>query len=114
MSRRHERLCAIIKEKTSEIINNIIDDFSEFFITITDISISSDYMNVTVSYSVLGDEEDKIKVAKLFKKNKSRLRFELGNNIAFRRVPIFKYEYDETIEKASKIENILNGLSING
>lgn len=106
-NRRQERLCGIIKEKVSEVINHVLDNFFGYFVTITDVDISPDMMNVKISYSVLGSEEDKENVKALFKKCKSRLRFELGNRIEFRRVPVFNYEYDSTIERASRIENIL-------
>ncbi|MDR0676401.1 MAG: 30S ribosome-binding factor RbfA [Elusimicrobiota bacterium] len=107
-NRRQERFAELIKKNVSEIIGSVIDNFSQVFVTITDVDVSSNYMNVKINYSVLGGEEEKNKAKKLFQKFKSRLRFELGNRIEFRRVPIFSYEFDETIEKAAKIEKILS------
>jgi ribosome-binding factor A len=105
--RRQERLAGLIKEKVSEVINQVLDKFLNYFVTITDVAISSDNMNVKVSYSVLGGEVEKAKVKELFKKCQSKIRFEVGNRIEFRRVPVFHFEFDETIEKASRIENLL-------
>lgn len=100
-------MAGLIKEKVSEVINQVLDKFFGYFVTITDVTISPDYMNVRISYSVLGGEEEKAKVKELFKKSQSKIRFELGNRIEFRRVPVFHFEYDETIERASRIENLL-------
>lgn len=106
-SRKQERLSGLIKEEISNILMRVLDKFSTIFVTITDVDISPDLMNVKISYSVLGGEEEKKKAKKLFQQCKSKLRFELGSRIPFRRVPVFSYEFDETIEKAAKIETIL-------
>lgn len=106
-TRKQERLEDLIKEELGNILIKVIDDFSKVFITIMRVSISGDLMNVKVFYSILGSEKDKEIAKNLFVKYKSRLRFELGNRIPFRRVPVFFYEYDDTNEKAEQLEKII-------
>jgi|WetSurMetagenome_2_1015567.scaffolds.fasta_scaffold1129815_1 ribosome-binding factor A len=106
-SRRAERMAGLIKEHVSKLLQFDIDDFADIFVTVTDVKVSDDFKQVKVYYSVLGAEDVKLRTENLLKKYKSRLRFELGNRIEFRFVPEFSYIYDDTFEKAAKIENII-------
>jgi ribosome-binding factor A len=106
-SRRCERMAELVKEHVSKLVQFDIDDFADIFVTITNAKVSEDFKQVKVYYSVLGGEEVKLKTENLFKKYKSRLRFELGNRIEFRFVPEFSYIYDDTFEKAAKIEDLI-------
>ncbi len=110
-TRKQERLEDLIKEELGNILIKVIDDFSSVFITIMRVNISGDLMNAKVFYSVLGSSMDKEIAKKLFVKHKSRLRFELGNRIPFRRVPVFFYEYDDINEKAEYLEKIILNVS---
>ncbi len=109
---RKERLSGLIKEKISEIMMHVLDEFSGFLISFTDVKVAKDFMNVTIFYSIFGNEDDRKRLEKLFMKYKSRIRFELGNRINFRMVPNFHFKYDETMEKASRIENLLQGMKL--
>ena len=108
--RRHERMEGLIQKEVSELIGNDLDVFDGFFITITGVDVSPNYRNVKIYYSVLGDDETKKKLAKTFAKCKSQIRFGMGNRINFRAVPEFKFLYDETVDRAARIENILSNV----
>jgi ribosome-binding factor A len=108
--RRAERYAELVKEEINKIIIHEIDDFSDFFITITRVDMASTLKDVTIFYSVLGDDTAIRKVHDLFKKHAAHIRFEMGNRIPFRFVPQFRFSYDTTIEHASRIENILRNL----
>jgi ribosome-binding factor A len=113
-SRRHERMENLIQKEISELIEHEMDIFEGYFVTITGVDISPDFRNAKVYYSILGDEETRNKFCKLLHSNKGQIRFHMGNKIDFRAVPMFKFVYDENVDKAARIENILSDIKNKG
>ncbi|MCP4482137.1 MAG: 30S ribosome-binding factor RbfA [bacterium] len=110
-SRRQDRMEALIQKEISALIGYELDVFEGFFVTITGVDISRDFRNVKVLYSVLGNDEVKKAFIKKLHKHKAQIRFGMGQRINSRTVPLFKFEYDENVERAARIENILSEIN---
>lgn len=107
-SRRSERFATLVKRHASTLIQFEFDEFSSVFVTITDAEVSSDLRNVKILYSVYGGDEEKQQAKELFKRYASRFRYELGNRIEWRFVPVFTFAYDESIEHAARLEALIH------
>ena len=76
------------------------------FVTITAVHVAKDLATAKVYFSVFGSPEDKKKTQEQL----SLLRKELGallrHRLHLKRIPSFSFEYDNTPEKASRVESI--------
>ena len=76
------------------------------FVTITAVHVAKDLASAKVYFSVFGSPEDKKKTQEQL----SLLRKELGallrHRLHLKRIPSFSFEYDDTPEKASRVQSI--------
>ena len=108
---RIKRLEALFLEELSAIISKMINTGSfKGFITITGVKISKDLKNAKVRYSVFGSEVERAQAAQTL----SILRAEVGGllrgRLHLKRIPSFSFEYDDTPERASKVESIFSAI----
>jgi ribosome-binding factor A len=68
---------------------------------------SPDLRIASVYYTVLGDESQKKITAKFFEKSKAYIKVELRPFITSRWIPELRFFYDETMEQAYRIEQLL-------
>mgnify|MGYP002524286768 FL=1 len=79
------------------------------FVTITDVKVSNDLSYAKVYFTVL-DEAKKDITLKALKEATGFIRHELRDRIEVRQIPDLTFVYDESIEEAKKIENIIEKL----
>jgi len=79
-------------------------------ITITGVNVSPDLGSAKVYYTFFGDYEREIIETEL-KKSSGFLRTELANKLAIRHTPELRFYFDESVEKGTNIERILNEIT---
>ena len=112
MSIKLERLEHTFVEEISKILRTEIKDERINFVTVTAASITNDLYYAKVYVTVLNDEE-KENIIKLLNKASNFIERELSKRIEIRRMPNITFVYDESIEYANNIENIIESINKN-
>ena len=112
MSIKLERLEHEFVEKISTILRTEIKDERINFVTVTSASITSDLYYAKVYVTVL-DDSKRDEVIKLLNKASNFIERELSHRIEIRRMPNITFVYDESIEYANNIENIIESINKN-
>ena len=112
MSIKTERISDALIEKISYIIANKVKNKHIKFVTITDVKVSGDLSYAKVYFTVL-DESKKEDTLKALKEASGFIRHELRERVDIRQIPELNFVYDESIEEALKIENIIDKLHKN-
>jgi ribosome-binding factor A len=89
-----------------ELVSNI-----KVMVTFTDVEITSDLRFATVFYSVLGDDGSKKRVASYLEKIKKRVQSEIGTLLRLKHTPEMRFEFDPSIERGMRIEQLLNEIA---
>lgn len=114
MGSSDKRLCRLndeIQKMLSQIMYRDIKQEMLTLVTISRVKISSDLSVAYVYYTVLGNNKDKCKeVEKLLKINTKSLRMHLSKKMRTRTVPELKFFYDDTLDNAFRIEELLNSV----
>ena len=110
MSVKLERLGNIFVEQISSILNTVIKDERINFVTVTSASITKDLYYAKIYVTVLNDKE-KDNILKLLNKASNFIERELSKRVEIRRMPNITFVYDESIEYAKNIENIIESIN---
>ncbi|NLW15086.1 MAG: 30S ribosome-binding factor RbfA [Erysipelothrix sp.] len=107
MSVKKDRIESVIKREIAMAITTQLNDPALKFASVTDVEVSDDLSFATVFVSFIR-EEDKEKGIEVLVKSKGFLRTIISKSIKTRRVPVILIKLDESSEKGSKIDDILN------
>lgn len=109
MSIKIERISDALIEEISYILANEVKNSDINFVTITDVKVSNDLSYAKVYYTVL-DDSKKETTAKALKEASGFIRHELRERVEIRQIPELTFVYDDSINEAKKIENIIEKL----
>ncbi len=104
---RKYRVGDSIKREVSQMIQRELKDPGIGFVTITDVEISSDLKRAQIYYSILGDEESKIKTAKALKRACGFVQHEIGKRLRLKHVPEVEFHFDGSVEYGARIEELI-------
>jgi len=104
--RRQAQIAKRIQQKISELLLHEIRDPRIGFVTITGVTITRDLTIAKVRWSVL-EEKQKSRVEHMFEHAKGFLRREVAREINIRSAPTLKFEYDQGLAAAARIEEVL-------
>jgi ribosome-binding factor A len=88
----------------NEIYRMEVKDKAIGFMTITEVRITNDYSYLTIYYTVLGDEADRERAAVALERSHKFVRARYAHKMNLRKVPEFRFKYDESLEYGNKIE----------
>ena len=110
--RRVERVAALIRRETSELLINGIKDerVQKGMVTITSVEVSGDLQHCKVFVSIFGEDKEKDSVLTGLQAASNYVRGELGKRLNMRRAPEVIFIRDKGIEKGSSILNLLTKL----
>ena len=112
MSIKIDRLNNSFVEHISRIINTEIKDERINFVTVTAVKITNDLSFAKVYVTVLNDKE-RDNIIKLLNKASNFIERELSKRIDIRKMPDITFVYDESLEYAANIENIIESIEEN-
>ena len=107
-NRRLIKYAGNIKKAVSSIIDIKVKDPEKGFVTITSVKISPDLKVASIYYTVLGDDQQKAKTKKALDRSNGFIRNELKPSIKSRWLPELRFFYDDTLEQAEKINNLIS------
>lgn len=110
MTLRNERVRKELMREIADIIQKDIRGLSGL-VSILDVEVSHDNSYAKVYYSVFGSEEQKEKTMEVIKQNTSKIRYEIGKRIRLRLTPELRFIYDNSIERGSKVNEIIDKIS---
>lgn len=105
-SRRVERLNEQLKREITEILRFEVKDPRVGLATVTAVRVSADLSFARVFVLPTDDEEDS-RILDGLRAATPFIRTELGQRLRLRRVPELRFELDESIEHALRIERLL-------
>lgn len=110
--RRVERVAALIRRETSELLLNGIRDerVHQGMVSITDVEVSGDLQHCRIFVSIFGEQNDRSEVLEGLKAASGYLRGELGRRLQMRRAPEVVFQLDRGIEKGTSVLGLLNRL----
>lgn len=112
MSIKIDRLNNSFVEHISRIIRTEIKDERINFVTVTAAKITNDLSFAKVYVTVLNDKE-RDNIIKLLNKASNFIERELSKRIEIRKMPNITFVYDESLEYAANIEDIIERIEEN-
>lgn len=109
MTLRNERVRKTLMKEIADILQK--DVKTPALVSVMDVEVSHDNSYAKVFYSVFGSEEQKEKTKEVIEHNKSKIRYEIGKRIRLRLTPELRFIYDDSIERGTKVTEIINKIS---
>jgi ribosome-binding factor A len=104
---RKARVGDLIKREIAFIIQRELKDPGIGFVTITGVELSSDLKQARVFYSVLGDQDSKIRSASALKRATGFIQNEIGTRLRLKYTPGIHFCFDESVERGARIEELI-------
>jgi ribosome-binding factor A len=110
-SRRLGRINSRIHFLITEVLRREINDPRIGFITVLGVEASEDVKEARVYLSVLGTKADRSKAEHALEDARGFLQREVGRNLKTRNTPTLRFIFDETQDKAARIEALIRKAS---
>jgi len=108
MSRRSERTSKLIQQKISEVLERQVNDprLSKV-ISVTEVSVTPDLKYAKIFVSTLGDDSSKKDMLEGLNNASGFLRKELAAHIKMRCIPQLSFYYDDSIERGTRLLELI-------
>ena len=110
MTLRNERVRKELMRDISDILRKEIRGLSGV-VSVLDVEVSHDNSFAKVIYSVLGSPEQVEKTKDIIEKSTPKVRFQVGKRIRLRLTPELKFVYTDSLEKGSRVSEIIDKIS---
>ena len=110
MTLRNERVRKELMRDISDILQKEIRGLAGV-VSVLDVEVSHDNSFAKVIYSVLGSVEQIEKTKETIEKSTPKIRYEVGKRIRLRLTPELKFVYTESLEKGSRVSEIIDKIS---
>ena len=112
MSRRTERVNALIQEDLSELIaREVKDPRITGIISITKVEVSPDLRHAQVDVSTLGDEAEQKALLTALQSAAPFLRRELNRRLTMRYTPALSFRLDDSIRRGAELLALMHNLN---
>ena len=110
MSIRTEKVAEEIKHQLANILTRDLAELHLGLVTVTRVRISKDLKNAKIYLSFIGNKEPAEACVEKVNNRKKQIRMHLGQNMHIRFVPDLDFYFDDTIEYASRIDEIIRDI----
>ncbi len=108
MSRRIERVNALLTEEIADLLRREIQDPRlSAMVSVTGVETSPDLHNATVNVSVMGSDEEVERAMAALRHAAGFLRHEMGGRLRLRHVPELTFKLDTSIEQGARVLRLL-------
>jgi ribosome-binding factor A len=108
MSRRIERINALLREEIAVVLaREIQDPRLGAMVSVTGVDTSPDLRNATVKVSILGNKEESQEAMEALRHAAGYLRREMATRLKLRQVPELSFRLDRSIEEGARILDLL-------
>jgi ribosome-binding factor A len=105
--RRIQRIQELIKHRVAEVIDHELADPRRGLITVTRVQVDRELMSCEVFWSLFGDEKARRLNARMLDDARAFVQREVAAVLHTRTVPHLRFRYDESIEGAVRMDNLL-------
>lgn len=109
MTLRNERVRKALMREIADVLQK--DVKTPCMVSVLDVEVSHDNSFAKVYYSVYGNEEKKQETIEIVEKHTPKIRYEIGKRIRLRLTPELRFIYDNSIERGSKVNEIIEKIS---
>lgn len=107
---RASRIAQRIQDELSEILLTNVEDPRLSGVSVTDVSVDRELAFATIYVSALEGSERSADILNALKHAQGFFRSELARRIELRVFPRLRFNWDDTFERAERIEKLLNSL----
>jgi len=107
---RQARVATAIKEAVAEFLILNLANATPGFITVSNAKVSPDLRVATVYFSIIGNEKDVEFTFKELERQKSRIRYHVGQEVPLKYVPEIRFFLDDSQEYVAKIKKVMKKL----
>jgi len=111
MKHRLERVCEVLKRELGTVIVRDLD-FGSALVTVSSVDITPDLKQAHVYVSVLGKPSQQENAIHKLETNRVHLQGEVARRVTLKHTPHLYFKLDESIERGSRILNIMNELGL--
>lgn len=104
---RSDRVADLLLKLISELLREEIRDPRVATVTLTGANVSKDLRHARIFFNILGGQADKQEVLAGLRSATGFIRSKVGRELSLRYVPTLEFFYDETEDKAQRIEDLL-------
>lgn len=110
---RNRRVAQFIKEELSVLIQREFPLNQYGMVTLTSVDLSPDLRNATIYVTALNNKEPIDKIIAELDEKAGHFRHEISSMMTSRGVPSLRFKYDESIERAQRLTDIIDSVSHN-
>ena len=104
---RMRRINEVLREVVGAAVAGELNDPRIGFVTVTSVETSPDLRTAKVFVSVLGDEEQRQATLSGLRSSHGVIQARIAAETRMKRTPTLTFHYDDTIEKASRVSELL-------
>jgi ribosome-binding factor A len=104
---RMRRVDEAIREVLSDAVGSDLKDPRIGFVTVTDVKTSPDLRRARVYVTVLGDDAQREATLAGLRSAHAILQRRVNSELRMKRTPTLEFEYDDTTDRALRLEQIL-------
>jgi ribosome-binding factor A len=104
---RMRRINEVLREVVGVAVSGELSDPRIGFVTVTSVETSTDLRTAKVFVSVLGDEEEREATLSGLRSSHGVIQARIAAETRMKRTPTLTFHYDDTIEKASRVSELL-------
>lgn len=107
-SGRSRKVGEQIKRGIGELIQRELRDPRLQWVTVTAVQVTPDFSHATLYFTVLGGVKDLEQTLKALAHSEGYMRTKLGKLLKMRIVPQLHFKYDESVERGSHMETLID------
>ena len=107
---RSQKVSGLIHKALSEFLQKHVSDPRLERATITAVKMTSDLRIAKIYFAAYGGEIDSDEIAKGFKSARGYLKRHLAGKLGLRYMPEFQFYFDESLERAGRIDDLLKSI----
>ena len=107
---RTARLNELVREVLADEIERLDDDSRFGFLTVTGCEVSRDLRQAVVYYSVLGDDDVRVRAAEALRAATPHLKTTLGRSVRMKYTPDLIFREDPAVAIGARVEEIIRDI----
>ena len=107
-SDRMRRVDEAVRQVLSDAVAQDLKDPRIGFVTVTSVKTSSDLRHARVYVSVFGDDAERADSLAGLESARGALQLRLARELRMKHTPTLEFDYDDTIDRAMRVEQILD------
>jgi len=109
--KRSDRVGDLLLELVSQLLTREVSDPRIGPVTVTRAEVSKDLRHARIYFTILGADEAKGDVLKGLRSATGFIRAKIGGGLKLRFVPTLEFVYDDTMDQARRIDDLLRQAS---